>query len=72
MNQYLGLIFFGVASSIILLLSLYDDWKKYRFNPFSRNRLEEAPIKAINKPIINKKTIKFQNKVIQASIRTKI
>lgn len=69
MNKYLGLIFFGITL-IILAFSLYDDWVKYKFKIFEFNQ-KKIPIKS-NKPIISKRTIKYQNRIINASIRTKI
>lgn len=69
MSQYLGLFFFGHIL-VGLLISLYSDWKNYRFKLFEP-KLEKIPIKNTY-PKITKKTIKFQNHVINSSIRTKI
>lgn len=52
-----------------LFFSLLDDWFKYRFKLIETNSVKEEKHREFKR---NKKQIKHQNRIINASIRTKI
>lgn len=63
-----SLMLIGIVLNF-LFFSLLDDWFKYRFKLIETDSIKEEKQREFKR---NKKQIKYQNRIINASIRTKI
>lgn len=63
-----SLMLIGIVLNF-LFFSLLDDWIKYKFKLIETDSVKEEKHREIKR---NKKQIKYQNRIINASIRTKI
>lgn len=63
-----SLMLIGIVLNF-LFFSLLDDWFKYRFKLIETDSIKEEKQREFKR---NKKQIKYQNRIINVSIRTKI